>query len=337
MDFLADVIGEEVRSIETDFGNGFVRLATSEAARRQAKHDIRCVEDIVIELLRNSRDAHAKSIFIATATESGRRALVVLDDGDGIEPGMWDRVFESRVTSKLETVHLDEWGVHGRGMALFSIKENAVSARICTSEVGKGTALFVETDGDLLPERADQSTWPTVHRSEGETRVRGPRNIVRTIIEFSLAHPDISVYVGSIPEVVARLKVCVQDEWIATPIARATDAYELREAASKCGLEVSERTAYRIASGQIAQAQDVGEYVRGPQSVEPDTVDISREMLERDTRGLKIAEADMDEFRLALEKSFDTLAEKYYLDLADRVEVRHVGDVIRVTFRFDKQ
>ncbi|MBM3712190.1 MAG: ATP-binding protein, partial [Actinobacteria bacterium] len=51
--------------IEEDLGNGFIRLKVSEAERRQALQDIKCVEDIIIELLRNSRDAQSKNIFIA--------------------------------------------------------------------------------------------------------------------------------------------------------------------------------------------------------------------------------------------------------------------------------
>jgi len=337
MDFLADVVGEEVRSIEEDYGNGFVRLATSEAARRQAKHDIRCVEDIVIELLRNARDAHAKAIYVATATEGSKRTLVIIDDGDGIRADMWDQIFEPRVTSKLETVHVDDWGVHGRGMALFSIKENAVSANIVASEAGKGSVFCIKTDSELLAERADQSSWPTIQRGEGETRVRGPRNIIRTIVEFALAHPEIEIHYGSIPEIVASLSIETDNDFIATPIQKVCDAHELQEIASECGLEISERTAYRIISGQLVCAQNIQEHVQGNVTIQNSTVDISLDMLEKDTRGLKIASDDMDMFCLALEKAFDSLGEKYYLDLIERVEVRHQGDLLRATFRFDKQ
>ena len=59
--------------VEDDLGDGFVRLRVSEAERRQAKQDIRCVEDAVIEMLRNARDAHARTIIMGTS-----RMLVAL-------------------------------------------------------------------------------------------------------------------------------------------------------------------------------------------------------------------------------------------------------------------
>ena len=54
--------------VEDDLGDGFVRLRVSEAERRQAKQDIRCVEDAVIEMLRNARDAHARTIITVSYT-----------------------------------------------------------------------------------------------------------------------------------------------------------------------------------------------------------------------------------------------------------------------------
>lgn len=56
-DFIEDVTGDSHLRVEDDLGDGFVRLRVSEAERRQARHDIRSSEDIVIEMLRNARDA----------------------------------------------------------------------------------------------------------------------------------------------------------------------------------------------------------------------------------------------------------------------------------------
>ena len=64
--FVASMTGEGNLRVEENLGEGFVRLRVSEAERRQAKHDIQHVEDIVIELLRNARDAGASQIFLAT-------------------------------------------------------------------------------------------------------------------------------------------------------------------------------------------------------------------------------------------------------------------------------
>lgn len=67
-------------------------LRAAEAQRRQAKQDIRSSEDVIIELLRNARDAHATTIFIASWTEGEKRHITILDDGDGIPSDMHSTV-----------------------------------------------------------------------------------------------------------------------------------------------------------------------------------------------------------------------------------------------------
>ena len=84
MNFVSAVSGDAFLKVEENLGDGFVRLKVSEAERRQAKHDIRSAEDIVVELLRNARDAHAQRIFLATAREGDLRTLTVIDDGVGV-------------------------------------------------------------------------------------------------------------------------------------------------------------------------------------------------------------------------------------------------------------
>ena len=128
-------------------------MKTSEAERRQAVQDIRSSEDILIEVLRNSRDAGATRIFVATGKEGPRRCLQVIDDGAGIPAAMHQRVFEPRVTSKLESAHLDKWGMHGRGMALYSIAVNSQLAEITVSQPQMGTSLRVVTDTAVLGEK----------------------------------------------------------------------------------------------------------------------------------------------------------------------------------------
>ena len=127
--FVEATCGNGALRVEENLGAGYVRLRVAEAERRQAKHDIRCIEDVVIEMLRNARDAGARHIYVASSREGDTRTIVMLDDGSGIPANMHDRIFEARVTSKLESVHVDRWGVHGRGMALFSVRENVESAR----------------------------------------------------------------------------------------------------------------------------------------------------------------------------------------------------------------
>ena len=206
--FVSSLRGGDGLRVEETLGDGYVRLRVSEAERRQAKHDVRCMEDAVIELLRNSRDAQATRIFVGTAREGDLRTIVVADDGVGIPPEMHARVFDARVTSKLDTMRMDRWGVHGRGMALFSIRENARSAEVMRSGVGCGCALRVVFDVSQLPERADQSTWPTVTGDVGNYTIRGPHNIYHTCVEFALEERGTcNVYVGSPSEVLSTMRV----------------------------------------------------------------------------------------------------------------------------------
>ena len=178
---------------------------SSEAERRQAAQDIRSSEDVVIELLRNARDAGASRIFLATQKTGNARLLTVLDDGQGIPAAQHESIFEPRVTSKLDSAHMDKWGMHGRGMALYSISVNAEEARVLQSEPGLGTSLTVATDTESLAEKADQSTFPRFEQEpSGSWAMRGPKNIVRTAAEFALEHRgDLSVYLGTPVEVAA--------------------------------------------------------------------------------------------------------------------------------------
>ena len=347
--FVSAMGGDRALRVEESLGEGFVRLRVAEAERRQAKHDVRCVEDALIELLRNARDAGARHVYVATSREGDLRTTCVLDDGSGIPADLHDRVFEARVTSKLDSVHMDRWGIHGRGMALYSIRENAVSAEVMASAPGKGCALRVVTDASALPERADQSSWPTLGEDEDgrETCVRGPHNIVRTCCEFALEERgSCEVYLGSPAEVAAtaraRARQTVEgadllflDSLDELPVVErlraAADARELREQAASLGLEMSERTAHRIVSGQIAPVRSVlarltraARSVAGPDGREVDLV--------RDRRGLRIAPADMDEFAQVMERDFALLADRYYLTLSGEPRVRVSGGRVTVTF-----
>lgn len=350
--FVASMGGERALRVEENLGEGFVRLRVAEAERRQAAHDVRCVEDALIELLRNARDAGARHIYVATSREGDLRTTTVLDDGSGIPADLHERVFEARVTSKLDSVHMDRWGVHGRGMALFSIRENAVSAEVVSSAPGKGTSIRVVTDARSLAERADQSSWPVVEAGEdGELAcVRGPHNIVRTCCEFALEERSTcEVYLGSPAEVAstARARAAVTadpsellflDSLSELPVLErlraASDAAELREQAGSLGLEMSERTAHRIVSGQIRPLRSVVARMthRASPSPAPREVDLAR-----DRRGLRVAPRDLEEFSRALERDFDLLAERYYLSLSSDPKVRVGKRRITVTFDLEER
>lgn len=351
MDFVTAVSGDAFLKVEENLGDGFVRLKVSEAERRQAKHDIRSSEDIIVELLRNARDAHAQRIFVGTTREGDSRLLTILDDGVGVPQEMQDRIFEPRVTSKLETMVMDSWGVHGRGMALFSIRSNVAEARVVASAPHKGTSLTVRTQTDTLPERADQSSWPVVERSEeGMLQVvRGPHNIIRRVVEFALEHPGVDVFIGSPVEVLATLVMLARFEMAEADLlfceevdrlpiwqrpGASGDAEELTRTAECIGLPVSERTAHRILAGEITPLRTVLNQVGGkaPQVGEAAAPDIYR-----DRRGLKIHHSDLAAFRTDLEQAFDTLAARYYLHLKCEPKVTIGRDDIRVRFEVEKE
>ncbi len=183
--FIASMSGEGNLRVEENLGDGYVKLRVSEAERRQAKHDIQSVEDIVIEMLRNARDAGADRVYIATSKEEGVRTLLFLDNGSGVPVGMRERIFDARVTSKLETMKMDKWGVHGRGMALFSIKQNARSAEVLTSGPGLGSVFRVVVDCTSLKERVDQSTWPQAEKNDDGVFVCTRRTITLSVLPAS--------------------------------------------------------------------------------------------------------------------------------------------------------
>lgn len=347
--FVERMGGDKALKVEENLGQGFVRLRVSEAERRQAAQDIRCSEDIVIEMLRNARDAGAHRIFVATARDGANRCLTMLDDGAGIPQELWKTVFDARVTSKLESVHADRWGIHGRGMALFSIRENALEAHVMDSIPGGGTSMRVVTDTATLPEKTDQSTWPKVGTNdEGEKVIeRGPHNLIRACCEFALEeHGSCAVYLGSSAEIVATIRYRVSSSVSATealfveslaslPVLErfrlATDARELAQVAGQLGLDISERTAQRIIAGQIRPLQSVYRRLVGDTvSKRSRTVDLTQ-----DQRGLRIANEDRDAFLALLERDFAYLADRYYLNLAATPRLQVSGTRISVYFDYE--
>lgn len=349
--FISAVSGDTFLKVEENLGDGFVRLKVSEAERRQAKHDIRSTEDIVVELLRNARDAHAQRIFMATGRDGEIRTITLIDDGVGVPEGMRDRIFEPRVTSKLDTMVMDSWGVHGRGMALFSIRSNVKDAVITATAPHKGTAIRIVSDTTKLTERKDQSTWPALEPDEaGIIHVaRGPHNIVRRTVEFAVEHTGLDVFLGSNAEIISTLVMLARfemdeaelmfcDDVSRLPIwqrpGACSEASELAEVADALGLPVSERTAHRIMSGEIAPLNTVLATVQPKRDGggEPAVPDIYR-----DRRGLKIHHADLAAFRTDLEKAFDSIAKRYYVHLRCEPKITVGRDEIKVRFEVDKE
>ena len=115
------------------------KIAAGEVVERPAS--------VVKELLDNSIDAGAKNISISRG-EGGIKNITIVDDGSGIEPDDFDKVFVSHATSKIKTVDdLNKIGTLGfRGEALASIA--SVSKIKLTSKVkSEDFARQVEIEG----------------------------------------------------------------------------------------------------------------------------------------------------------------------------------------------
>ncbi len=329
--FLEEVMPEDPFKVEEELGHGFVRLKSTEAEKRQAAQDIRCSEDILIELLRNSRDAGARNIYIATAREADSRLICVIDDGCGIPEDMWDAVFLPRVTSKLDSAHMDKWGMHGRGMALFSTKLNVSSAKVSASAPGLGASISIDA-GTNLPEKADQSTFPRFEEHDGIMQMRGPKNLMRTACEFALdCGESVNVYIGSPAQIAATLhqfgmatlpayERAFNDASTVPVVKRLSVAVSPEAFASisdDLGLPLSSRTARRIMDGKLDGVEDLLTLMQknsfpssrkhGKSSSKPIPSGPSK-------HSLKISDDDKRSFLQGVMRSYHDLADAYYMD-----------------------
>ena len=348
-DFVESVSGGSHLRVEHDFGDGFVRLHTSEAERRQAIQDIRSSENIVLELLRNSVDAHASRIFLAMSRENDKRILTIVDNGDGIPESMHEHVFEPRVTSKLDTNHIDAWGMHGRGMALYSIRVNSEQAYVAQSDANLGCAIRVETNVRKLSERRDQSSFPTFEMNEnGNVNVRGPRNILRTACEFALETRDsCSVYVGSPVEVAATIYAygistlstidrvfCkdVNELPLVKRLAASSDPETFSDIASEMGLDVSPRSARRIMDGEIDELESMLDRISFSANQAPQkAAKGSSSKAPADARSFKLQKDDAKLLAGSVSGVFSDIADRYYLESDVEPTVRSGRDRILIS------
>lgn len=344
--FIEQVSGEDHSRVQDDLGNGFVRLRAAEAQRRQAKQDIRSFEDVVIEMLRNARDAHATAIFVATWASKEQRFLTMIDDGDGIPMGLQDTIFEPFVTSKLDTFHSDRWGVHGRGMALYSIRQNTDSSRVVASLPGLGSIFSVVSSFSRLKEKRDQSSAPTVSKgSDGAPVLRGPHNILRTVLEFAIDERNsIAVYLGSAAEIVSTLywlgqkaadhAVCGSD----LPVDKypffqrfglCEDASSLADLACGMQLPISSRTAYRIMNGEIAPLPTHLQNMLGKPEKEPEKkkTELAAPL---ENRRIHFTKEDISSFSQAVASAYSPLADAYYLDGKVEPRIHCSGDELLI-------
>jgi len=346
--FVRKFADHDTFSIEEELGDGYVRLKITEAERRQALQDIRCVEDVVKELVRNARDAGAANVYVTFQKEKGRwRNITVLDDGVGIPESMHRRIFEARVTSKVRDVVQDTFGVHGRGMALFSIKQVADDMRLVRSQEGRGTIMQARIDTAGLPEKKDQSSFPRLEADEDGTPqiAGGPRNVPRVLSEFALESQGLQVFMGSNAEILATLfhhSVEMRKSWSAGEEGmRRPFWFELgniREgrmlhgfASQELGLNVSERNAFRVLELEIDPLMSIGELLGEVDAVLPaKRADLHRKSHAdwSDHLARRLSQDDLSSICASLQAAFAEIGERYYLQAETPVVKRRRNRLI---------
>ncbi len=303
-----------------DLGGGFARLAGAEGLRRSPRR-LRSVEDALLELLRNSRDAGARNIYIASTLRARRyRQLVVIDDGRGIPETHKHLVFEPGVTTR----HLDPVPdtapgdtPHGAGLSLYHIKNAALSAEVLSAS--SPTAIKTVFDTQALPERSLQSnTRPsksnlsaTMAHFAAQTSPNGPRLYHASparILALLLKHHIIQVDKDDRDDSIGK-------------------AGRLRELALGLGLDVSLRTTQRVVAGSISLAPDMGSVA----FTETPGVDKGSRAHPRAARRveaggpiLSVRGEDLDEIREVLRR----VAMSSYLDIAGLDIKTRPGEVI---------
>jgi hypothetical protein len=222
-----------------DLGAGFARLTGAEGARRGPSR-LAYVEDALLELLRNARDAGARNVFVASTLKHRRyRTLTVIDDGHGIPDTHRALIFEPGVTTRHLSPVLDgtDPSLHGAGLSLYHIKNAALSAEVLSAS--SPTSIKATFDTQTLPERTLQSpSRPSL------------TNLLATLHNFAANDPNL--YYASPARILATLLKNPIIHWPAT-------TSELRVRALALGLEVSMRTAQRVWRGEIAPVVSVRE------------------------------------------------------------------------------
>ena len=362
VNFVESLSGESHLRVQDDLGDGFVRLRAAEAQRRQAQQDIRSVEDVVLELLRNARDAHCKSLFVASWREGNKRHLTVIDDGDGIPETHHEQVFEPFVTSKLDSFRSDRWGVHGRGMALYSIRQNVDDVHIAKSLPGFGSSFVVCADTEKLSEKRDQSSLPTVVKGDsGERLLRGPHNIARTVLEFAIdERENIAVYFGSPTEVAARLyalgtavvsrsSAVFERDCDSVPLllslAYRLDPESFSQASASLGLPMSDRSARRIMDGDIVAVDTVlsqfaayqkslkADKAQNPSGASGVAVDAvtAEDFAPRAPSAVAFTEDDLFEFKKSIKLAYADLAQAYYLNPEIDISIKRKNGSLHIS------
>ena len=307
-----------------DLGAGFARLAGTEGLRRTPV-PLRSVEDALFELLRNSRDAGAQNVYVASILKARRyRSLTVIDDGDGIPETHAHLVFEPGVTTRhlapiLETT--DDAATimpspHGAGLSLHHIKQSAVSAEVLSTASPTAIKAVFDTRRGL-PEKSLQSA----------SRPR-KSNLLSVLSRFSQTtqtntRTPPNLFYGSPAGILVRLQQNPIIQINALQI-NASSASGLRRNANSLGLEVSLRTAQRVMAGRVAGAERVdasivedGEKERARGTGRGGSVGVGGPIL-------NLGDAELEELSVVLRRA----ARASYLDLSGLAAEARPGEIV---------
>jgi Histidine kinase-, DNA gyrase B-, and HSP90-like ATPase len=232
-----------------DLGAGFARLTGVEGARRGPSR-ITHVEDALLELARNARDAGAARIYVASTLKDRRfRTLTVIDDGHGIPESHRDLILEPGVTTR----HLNpvtepgDPSTHGAGLSLYQIKNHSLETRVLSTF--SPTSIQATFDTNSLPERTLQSS---TRPSKSNLRATLERFTATT----NAQSPRLHSYYGPPGRILATLLYH-------RIIPKQRDSAGLREAAFGLGLGVSVRSVQRILRGEVWPVEEVSGGERG--------------------------------------------------------------------------
>ncbi len=306
-----------------DLGAGFARLSGVEGFRRSPGR-LRSVEDALFELLRNSRDAGARNVYVASSLSARRyRQLTVIDDGRGIPETHKHLVFEPGVTSRHlnpvpEAVTQDlsrtHGAPHGAGLALYYVKNAALSAEVLSAF--SPTAIKVVFDTRSLPEKYLQS-------NARPSKTNLPATLTNFLAEAAPNPPRL--FHASPSRILSRL---LQHRIIHSHRRSQGNDGEARrvwEAALGLGLEVSLRTVHRVLTGRISAAEEVRMstiYEGGRGGAGRSGTSAGREGAQGPILGL--GAEDLDEIRAVLVRA----AGASFLELADLGVEARPGEVI---------
>jgi hypothetical protein len=268
--------------------------------------------------LRNSRDAGARNVYVASSLRARRyRALVVIDDGRGIPETHKNLIFEPGVTTRhlnpvsyaaQNGLRQDGELLHGAGLSLYHIKNAAILAEVLS--ISSPTAIKVVFDTHAIPEKSLQSGSRT-----------SKSNLPATLAGFAeRAAPQAPrLYYASPARILARLL----DHHVLHNEGRP-DTGRLREAARGLGLKVSLRTVQRVVSGRVSAAGEV--VTDGLEASGEDGRARSSVTGHNQTGGpiLSVRAEDLAEITATLRRA----ARSSYLDLAGLDVEKRPGEVI---------